>query len=126
MGFPGSIETEEAKRKGWLIVSSVTDRSKVANLMHKYGISLGNAETIQLAVECEAELALADELEVRLLLEKYGVKVRGCIGILIESAKEGVISVEEAKNGIKRLVETGYRVSDNVLKRAYELLGEGR
>jgi len=37
-----------------------------------------------------------------------------------------VISVEEAKNGIKRLVETGYRVSDNVLKRAYELLGERR
>jgi predicted nucleic acid-binding protein len=125
-GFPGSIETEEARRKGWLTVSSVTDRSKVTTLMHRYGISLGNAETIQLAKECEAELALADEVEVRLLLEEYGVKVRGCIGILIESAKRGVINVEEAKNGIKRLVETGYRVSDNVLKRAYELLGERR
>ncbi len=113
-------------RNGWLMVSSVDDRSKVATLMHRYGISLGNAETIQLAVEYEAELALADEVEVRLLLEEYGVKVRGCIGILIEAAKRGVISMDESKNGIERLVETGYMVSDNVLKRAYELLGEER
>ena len=28
------------------------------------------------------------KIQVRLLLEEYGVKVRGCIGILIESARE--------------------------------------
>lgn len=122
--FPGSVETEEAKRTGWLIVRSVTNKHKVASLMREYGISLGNAETIQLAVECEAELALADESEVRLLLEEHGVKVRGCIGILIESAKQGVISKEQAKNSISMLVETGYRVSDKVLTQIYKLLSE--
>ena len=92
--------------------------------MNKYGISLGNAETLQLAIEYGAYLMLADELEVRLLLEEYGIRVRGCIGILIESAKREIIGRGVAKAGIRRLVETGYRVSDKVLNLAYKLLGE--
>jgi len=43
---------------------------------------------------------------------------------LIEAAKRGVISTEESKKGMRRLVDTGYRVSDNVLNEAYRLLSE--
>jgi len=125
-GFPGSCETEKAVKEDWLKVRSVADKSRVTDLMRKYGISLGNAETIQLAIEDGAELALADEAEVRDLLEERGVKVRGCIGVLIEAAKKGIISTKEAKKAMRRLIETGYRVSDNVLNEAYRLVGEQR
>jgi len=125
-GFPGSFETEEAIREGWVKVRSVGDKAGVADLMRRYGISLGNAETVQLAVEGGAEVALADEADVRELLEKHGVKVRGCIGVVIEAARRGVIGRNEAKKGLERLVESGYRVSDKVLNRAYQLLGEER
>jgi len=125
-GFPGSFETERAVKEDWLKVRSIADKARVTDLMREYGISLGNAETIQLAIEDGAELALADEVEVRNLLEECGVKVRGCIGVLIEAAKKGVISTKEAKKAMRRLIETGYRVSDNVLNEAYRLLGEQR
>ena len=125
-GFPGSFETERAVKEDWLKVRSIADKARVTDLMREYGISLGNAETIQLAIEDGAELALADETEVRNLLEEYGVKVRGCIGVLIEAAKKGIISTKEAKKAVRRLTETGYRVSDNVLNEAYRLLGEQR
>jgi len=107
--FPGSLETEEAVKEDWLKVRSVADKARVMDLMRKYRISLGNAETIQLAIEHGAELALADEAEVRDLLEEYGVKVRGYIGVLIEAAKKGIISPKEAKKAVRRLIETGYR-----------------
>lgn len=122
-GFPGSLETEKAAGEGWMKVMGVADKTRVKNLMRRYGISLGNAETVQLAIEGRAELVLADEVEVRELIEEYRIKVRGCIGVLIEAAKRGVISTNEAKKGMERLVETGYRVSDNVLNQAHRLLG---
>jgi len=125
-GFPGSFETEKAVKEDWLKVKSVADKARVVDLMRRYGISLGNAETIQLAIEDGAELALADEAEVRDLLEECGIKIRGCIGVLIEAAKRGVISTKGAKRAMRRLIETGYRVSDNVLNEAYRLLGEER
>jgi len=123
-GFPGSFETENAVRKGWLEVKGVTDKVKIAEFMRRYNISLGNAETVQLAVESRAELALADEAEVRYLLEEHSIITRGCIGVLIEAAKKGLISTEETKEDIRRLVDTGYRVSDKVLSQAYRLLSE--
>lgn len=123
-GFPGSFETEKAMKEDWLKVRKVSDKDRAMDFMRRYGISLGNAETVQLAIEDKAELALADEAEVRELLEEHSVNVRGSIGVLIEAAKRGIISAEEAKKAIRRLVDTGYRVSDNVLNEAYRLLSE--
>jgi len=123
-GFSGSSETEKGVKEDWLKVKKVSDRDRVIDLMHRCGVSLGNAETIQLAIEEKAELTLADEAEVRNLLEEHGIKVRGCIGILIEAARKGIITTKEARKAMRRLVETGYRVSDIVLNEAYRLLGE--
>ena len=123
-GFPGSFETEKAINDGWLKVEKIANKDRVVGLTRRHGMSLGNAETVQLASECGAELALADEAEVRELLEERGVRVRGCVGILIEAARREVIGTKEAKKAMGRLVETGYRISDNVLKEAYRLLGE--
>jgi len=123
-GFAGSLETERAIADEWLKVRSIQDRANVMDLIRRFGISLGNAETIQLALESKADLALADEAEVRDLLEEYSMDVRGCIGIVIEAARRGLVNMEEARRALKRLVETGYRVSDQVLNEAYQLLGE--
>jgi len=123
-GFPGSFETERAIKENWVKLGNVSDRVRVRDLMRRYGISLGNAETIQLASEKKAELALADEAEVSALLEEHGVKARGCIGVLIEAAKKRIISTNQAKKGLRDLVDSGYRVGDTVLNQAYKLLGE--
>ena len=75
---------EEIKKTGkkmthekFLDVRQVTDRSKVRELMRKYSVSLGNAETVQLVLECEAELVLANEVEVRQMVEGGGFQGGG-------------------------------------------------
>jgi len=123
-GLPGSLETENAIKTGWLKVQGVENKSKVLEFIQTYAISLGNAETVQLAIERAAALVLVDEVAVRNLLEAQQIPVRGCIGAVIEATRKRRILSEEARTLIRRLVETGYRVDDKVLKRADQLLGE--
>ena len=121
--FAGSSETENGVRRGWMEVRDVADRSRVREIARKSGISLGNAETIQLATELGAELALADEADVRDMLEAEKIGVRGCVGILLEAFKRNLLSKESTKSDLKKLVESGYRVGDEVLSQAEKLLG---
>jgi len=44
------------------------------------------------------------------------------MGLLIEAAKRGFLSVSEARRALNELVEKGYRVSREVLRMAHELL----
>ncbi len=123
-GLPGSMETENAINTGWLEVQRVENKAKVLELIQSHAISLGNAETIQLAIEQKAILVLVDEIAVRNLLELQQIPVRGCIGAVIEAARKHRIHTEEARTIIQRLVETGYRVDNKVLMRADQLLGD--
>ena len=72
-GLPGSLETAEAIRSGFIAVKGVVDREEVRNIIRKYN----NAEVIQLAKEMNAEVVLADEEEVREEAEERGFDVRG-------------------------------------------------
>ncbi|MCW7074419.1 MAG: hypothetical protein OCU24_01020 [Candidatus Methanospirare jalkutatii] len=63
-GLPGSLETAEAIRSGFIAVKRVIDKEEV-RISYEYGISVSNAEVIQLAKEMNAEVVLADEEEVR-------------------------------------------------------------
>ena len=77
-----------AIKNGWIQIKDVTDKYKVKEFSTIYKISLANAETIQLARELNAKLTLADELEVREILTQNNIKIRGCIGILIEAVRK--------------------------------------
>jgi predicted nucleic acid-binding protein len=88
----------------------------------KRKIHLSNAETVQLARELRASVLLADEEEVRRLASEFGLEVRGCLGLLVEAVRKGLISITEAKHDAERLVEEGYRVDERVLKEFYIML----
>jgi len=83
-GLPGSLETAETIRSGFIAVKGVVDREEVRNIIRKYN----NAEVIQLAKEMNAEVVLADEEEVREEAEERGFDVREGSGILLVSVKE--------------------------------------
>ena len=88
---------------------------------------MANAETVQLAREVKATTLLANEEEVRGLADQFGIEVRGCLGLLIEAVKRKLITIKEAMGDAERLIEEGYRVSEEVLKEFYALLRlEGR
>jgi len=122
-GLAGSIETERAMHEGWIKVLDVVDKWKAREMAVTRRIHLANAETVQLAREVKASILLADEKEVRELAAEFGLEVRGCLGLLAEAARRELISVKEAKRDAKRLIEEGYRISEEVLKEFYIMLG---
>ena len=122
-GLAGSIETERAVHEGWIKILDVIDKWKARELAVAHRIHMANAETIQLTREVKASVLLADEEEVRELAAAFGLEVTGCLGLLAEAVKQELISAEEAKRDAIRLVEEGYRVSEEVLKEFYTLLG---
>ena len=122
-GLAGSIETERAVHEGWIKVHDVIDKWRAREMAVAHKIHLANAETIQLTREVKASILLADEEEVRELATEFGLEVIGCLGLLAEAAKRELISVKEAKQDAKRLIEEGYRISEVVLKEFYTVLG---
>ena len=121
-GLPGSSETEKAVNEGWIKIMSVANRKKVRELAREFGIQIANAETIQLALEVRPDFVLADEEEIRRLAEEGHFKIRGCLGILIDGARKGLLSVSEARRGAEKLRASGYRISREILKSFYALL----
>ena len=121
-GLAGSFETERAVRGGWIKILDVVDKWKVRDMAVRHGIHLANAETVQIAREAKASVLLADEEEVRELAAGFGLEVRGCLGLLAEAVRRELMSVKEAKQDAKRLIEEGYRISEEVLKAFYTML----
>lgn len=126
-GLAGSLETEKAVHDGWIKVSGVVDKWKAREMAVTHGVHFANTETVQLAREVKATTLLANEEEVRELASQFGIEVKGCLGLLIEAVKRRLMTVEEARKDAERLVEEGYRISEEVLKEFHALLGlEGR
>lgn len=121
-GFSGSLETSEATKENYITVKKVTDKEKVKEIAEEYNVGITNAEVIQLAKELNADIVLANEEEVRTAAEESGFRVKGCLGIITEAAKNKEITVWQAIKDIDNLVASGYRISDEVISRAKEIL----
>ncbi len=121
-GLAGSLETEKAVRAGWIKVSDVVDRLRAREMAATRGIHSTNAETVQLARESRAVTLLADEEEIRDLAAQFGMKVTGCLGLLVQAASRGLITTKEAETDAARLVKGGHRTSEAVLKEFRALL----
>jgi len=83
----------------------------------------GEAESIVLALELEAELLIIDEKRGRKIAAEHGITITGLIGILIE-AKE-LDFIQRVKPYLDQLIyEIGFRVSpklyQDVLKKVNE------
>ena len=121
-GLPGSVETSEALKGGFLKVMKVTDREKVKEIPQEYGITLNNAEVIQLAGEINAEMVLANEEEVRSGAQAAGFKVKGCLGIILDAVKEKHVSPQQASKDIDNLIDSGYRIADDIVEAVKDAL----
>lgn len=121
-GLAGSLETSEAAREGFIRGCKVIDKEKVKELSQKYNVSSANAEVIQLSKELNAEIVLANEEEVRDAAQEAGFQVKGCLGILVESVKNKIIPPRQAIKDIDNLAASGYRISDDIVKRLKETL----
>jgi predicted nucleic acid-binding protein len=84
---PGSQEVERA---AWIYRHPVANSALVATL--RRDLDRGEAETLALAVELKAEIALVDEKEGRHAAARLGLKPLGVLGLLLEAKRRQEIA----------------------------------
>lgn len=87
----------------------------------------GESESIILAIQENADLILADNLEARKLAESRGIKWRSSLGILLEALKNDLIDLNEYEELITKLSEYAWvsgEVVGKFLKAGYKLKGD--
>jgi uncharacterized protein len=84
-------ETLEVQTLSWITVQSLADLNQVASL--RAVLDQGEAETIALALELNAELLIIDERSGRTIARQYGINITGVLGVLLEAKRQGLIVV---------------------------------
>ena len=75
----------------------------------------GEAEAIVLTLEERADLILLDDYEARRVARNFGLSITGTIGILIKAKYVG--KIENLRSEIEKLMNTGFWIDENLVKR---------
>lgn len=109
--YPGSREVSEAS---WVHIQKVNNRPLIATLQRD--LDLGEAETLALALDVEADLVLLDEREGRRVAARLGFETMGILGILHSSKRKGLIgNLQEPMDALRR--KAGFYIGDGLYHR---------
>jgi predicted nucleic acid-binding protein len=121
--LPGSSEVREAREAGWLQVKEVKDQPLVQVL--RRDLDQGEAETIALALQVEAEWTLLDERDARRVAKSVGLKVTEVLGILLWARREGRLpSLQTAMKELRQ--KAGFRIGAELYAELLRDSGEGK
>ncbi len=112
---------QEVQAANWIRIVTVRDRLAVDVLLDE--LDLGEAETIVLAREINAEWVLMDEKKGRRKLVQLGIPKIGTLGILLKAKQVGLIPA--IRDDVLTLRAQGFSISqpviDAMLQQANEL-----
>jgi len=89
---------------------------------HRLG--LGDGEASVLASARATDIAVLDERPARMLARSLGIPHTGLVGLLIDGARGGRITVEEAEQCIDSLNASGFWLSPGLLAAARRAIAE--
>jgi len=116
--WPGARETEQAS---WIEVHTVVDRHTVDAL--RLELDAGEAETIALALQLQADLVLIDEQAGRRAAQYLELNVMGVVGLLVRAKQRQLVpAVQPLLDGLRH--QAGFYLSQPVFEHALELAGE--
>jgi predicted nucleic acid-binding protein len=117
--WPGRDEVATAD---WIQRHAVQNRDLVTVLRRDLG--RGEAESIALALELNADLILLDEEEGRHAAQRLGFRVMGVVGILLEAKASG--AVDRLRPNLDALRQAaGFYLSESLYQSALTLASEG-
>jgi predicted nucleic acid-binding protein len=85
-------------------------------------LDVGEAAAIALARREQADLVLIDERRGRLTAQRLGMVVQGTLGVLVRAKRAG--SIEQVAPLLRSLVDAGFWISDDVIRRVLAAVGE--
>ena len=110
----------EVSTSTWLQVRSIQDRLAVEVLLDE--LDLGEAETIVLAREINADWVIMDEKKGRQKLTQMGFNKIGTLGVLIQAKEIGLLS--SIKPELEKLQKNGFSLSQTVIESVLIQAGE--
>ena len=128
--IPEKVKEELSQISGQLSIIESTDWIKVRRITNQNlyneieeNLDSGETESIVLAIELQADILLIDEKKGRRIAEKYGLRITGLLGILIEAKEENII--KEVKPMLDRLIyEIGFRISPRLYQEILKKVNE--
>lgn len=121
-------ELEKGKNKEYYKDLSKIDWIKIREIMDEKPLSYfldldkGEAETIVLANEIEADLTIIDETLGRFQAKNANLKITGTLGILLKAKKDG--HIQEIKPLLFELKEKGIWLSEQLIDKTLTLANE--
>ena len=117
----GRAGAEELATADWVTVHSLSNDFLGRALVGE--VDRGEAEAIALAVELKADLVLMDERRGRAVAARFGLRVVGVLGLLIEAKRKGLLDkVEPLLSDL--LHKAGFRLGPELYRRVLEEAGE--
>jgi predicted nucleic acid-binding protein len=107
----GRVGSDEVRKAAWIETVKVKDRLAVEALLDE--LDLGEAETIVLAREIDADWVLMDERKGRRKLKELGLQKIGTIGILLKAKQERILP--SIRRDIEQLHKKGFSLSQSVI-----------
>lgn len=117
--FSEVLVIEDAIHERWIRIKGI----KIDRRLLKFApeLDLGEAEVISLAREIKAGLVLMDDASARSISESFGRNTKGTIYVLLKAYKSELITKEEVKALLDKLISIGFRLSSEAYSR---ILGE--
>lgn len=101
----------EVSEAAWIKLVQVHDRLAVDVLLDE--LDLGEAETIVLARELQADWVLMDERKGRRKLTQLGLNKIGTVGILLQAKHQGLIA--NLRHELEQLQQHGFSISQSII-----------
>jgi len=122
--YPDAYVIEEAFNDGWITLGNLTrnNEKKASILIEAAGIDLGEAEAILLTRQKAEETILMDQAHARTVARQFGLKPRGTLYLIAVSARRGILSKEDAKEDLSRLVEANFHLSTKIYDTALKTI----
>jgi uncharacterized protein len=111
---------QEVSGADWIETIAVRDRLAVDVLLDE--LDLGEAETIVLARELNADWVLMDEKKGRRKVTELGLNKIGTVGILLKAKQMGLLP--HIRPDLERLRQQGFSISQRVIDAVLQQAGE--
>ena len=108
-------------KSDWIKVKKIEDESLVKELLEE--LDQGEAEAITLAIETKSDLLVIDEQKGRIVARRYGLRIIGILGILINAKRKKIIP--QVKPYMLELIdEAGFHLSKKLYREILKRVGE--